>query len=132
CGYVDETADVLDLRRIGAVVTKSITAAPREGNRPWRMIEVRGGMMNAIGLANVGLDRFLAEKLPRAASCPATVIGSIAGHSVADYVKVAAAMDAAEALPAVELNVSCPNTADGLIFGEDPHELLMLLREVRP
>ncbi len=132
CGYVDEMADVLDLSRIGAVVTKSITAEPREGNKPWRILDSPAGMLNAIGLANMGIDAFVREQLPRAASCPATVIGSVAGNGIDDYVKVASAFDASPHIPAIELNVSCPNTADGLIFGEDPDSLRALLAEVRP
>ncbi len=132
CGYVDELADVLDPARLGAIVTKSITAQPREGHPPWRLVEVQWGMINAVGLANVGVERFLAEKLTRAAGLGTVVIGSIAGNSIRDYVEVAAAFDARPELPLVEINVSCPNTADGLVFGEDPRRLRELLAELRP
>ena len=132
CGYIREIADVIDPRKIGAVTTKSITREPREGNPPWRLIDVPRGMLNAVGLANVGLDRFLAEKLPDAKSLDAVVIGSIAGNSIEDYVTVARAFDEAADLPLVELNVSCPNTSDGLQFGEHPRKLEELLREIRP
>ncbi len=132
CGYVDEVADVLDPAALGAIVTKSITCEPREGNPPWRLVDVSQGMLNAIGLANVGLDAFLIEKLPAADSLGTVLIGSIAGNSVEDYVEVAAAFDAAPRLPIVELNVSCPNTDDGLVFGEDPARLRELLGAVRP
>lgn len=131
CGYGPELADFMDPRGIGAVVTKSITPESREGHPPWRVIDVPGGMMNAIGLANVGLARFLAEKVPALAALRTVAIGSIAGHSVADYAKVAAAFDAVAAIPIVELNVSCPNTADGRQFGHDPQALRTVLREVR-
>jgi dihydroorotate dehydrogenase (NAD+) catalytic subunit len=134
CGYIDELADVVDLHAIGAVVTKSITRQERQGNPPWRIIDLprAPGMLNAIGLANIGLDRFLAEKLPAAAKAPAVVIGSVAGHSIDEYVAVAGAFDQSGLLPAIELNVSCPNTADGLQFGEHPRKLQELLRAVRP
>ncbi len=132
CGYVDEFADVLEPSRLGAMVTKSITSQPREGHPPWRLIEVPLGMLNAVGLANVGLQRFLDEKLPAAAGLDTVLIGSIAGNSIEDYVAVAAAFDAEDCLPLVELNVSCPNTQDGLVFGEDPDQLRKLLGEVRP
>ena len=89
-------------------------------------------MLNAIGLANIGVDRFLKEKLPDANSIDCAVIGSIAGHSIDDYVTVATAFEQSGMLPAVELNVSCPNTADGLQFGEHPDSLRDLLRVVRP
>jgi dihydroorotate dehydrogenase (NAD+) catalytic subunit len=132
CGYVDELADVLHPSHLGAVVTKSITREPRDGHPPWRLVEVPGGMLNAVGLANVGLQCFLAEKLPAASGLGTVVIGSIAGNSIDDYRQVAAAFDAQALLPIVELNVSCPNTADGLVFGEDPGRLRELLSEVRP
>jgi len=133
CGYADEMSDVLDLSRdVGAMITKSITPEPREGNEPTRILGTQAGMLNAIGLANVGLDRFLAEKMPTVRKCPTTVFGSIAGHSIDDYVRVAEAFDGEESLPAVELNVSCPNVSDGLVFGEDPVHLTELLSAVRP
>ncbi|MFM7052726.1 MAG: dihydroorotate dehydrogenase [Planctomycetota bacterium] len=132
CGYVREAADAFDLSRIGAVTTKSITAEPREGNAPWRIIDSPAGMLNAIGLANVGIDRFVAEKLPSAAGLPCALIGSVAGHSTEEYLKVAEAFDARAEIGAVELNVSCPNTSDGLQFGEHPGALRTLLREVKP
>lgn len=137
CGYVAELADAFSLREIGAVTTKSITLESRAGNDPWRIVGVPGGMLNAIGLANVGLERFLAEKLPGAAGAagatgvPCQVIGSVAGHSMDDYVQVAAAFDGRPELAALELNVSCPNTGTGLQFGDDPTALRALLREVR-
>lgn len=131
CGYVAELADAFPLAQIGAVTTKSITPEPREGNAPWRVVGVPGGMLNAIGLANVGLERFLADKLPAAHALPCRVFGSVAGHSVDDYVRVARAFDARPELAAIELNVSCPNTNTGLQFGDDPAALRALLREVR-
>jgi dihydroorotate dehydrogenase (NAD+) catalytic subunit len=134
CGYVAELSDVLDPKWLGAIVTKSITRQPREGNAPWRIIDLprASGMLNAIGLANVGLDQFLEDKLPAAAGIDTVLIGSIAGHSIDEYVAIAAAFDKAQALPAVELNVSCPNTADGLQFGEVAGKLTELLHVVRP
>ncbi len=133
-GYVDELAGVMDVRCLGAITSKSITPEPRDGHPPWRVIELPGtlGMMNAIGLANVGVERFVAEFARRAASLGTVLIGSIAGGSIDDYVRVAAAFDACEAMPIVELNVSCPNTADGLQFGEHPESLRSLLQAVRP
>jgi dihydroorotate dehydrogenase (NAD+) catalytic subunit len=131
-GTLDEMADALDLSRVGAVVTKSITRRAREGNPPWRILECRVGMLNAIGLANVGLEDFEAFVAPRAAEVPTTVIGSVAGFSIDDYVAVAAAMDGVEAIPAVEINVSCPNVHGGLEFGSDPKLLRELVGNVRP
>lgn len=132
CGYLDELADAVDLPRFGAVVTKSITREPRNGNATWRILDAPHGMLNAIGLANMGLERFLAEIIPKIPAAPTEVIASIAGGSIEDYVTVAAAFDQAGAFRLVELNVSCPNTADGLVFGENPAALRDLLRAVRP
>ncbi|MFO0894562.1 MAG: dihydroorotate dehydrogenase [Phycisphaerales bacterium] len=132
CGYVTEMGDALPLARVGAITTKSITREPRPGNAPWRMVDVAAGMLNAIGLANPGVDRFLSEEAPALRSSPAPVIGSVAGHSIDDYVAVAARLDAAEGFALLELNVSCPNTATGLQFGDDPRLLGELLRAVRP
>lgn len=132
CGYLDEMNDAIDLARVGAVVTKSITRLPRDGNATWRIIETRSGMMNAIGLANVGVEAFSREIAPRVASVPTTVIGSIAGFSIDDYVAVAAAMDDCDAIQAVEINVSCPNVHGGTEFGADPRSLSELVRALRP
>ena len=132
CGHLGEMADVIDLSRVGALVTKSITRQPREGNATWRILECRGGMLNAIGLANPGLDHFVAHVAPRVASVPCPVIGSVAGFSIDDYVQVAAAMDEVDALAGVELNVSCPNVHGGTEFGSDPAALAELISTVRP
>ncbi|MDX2132759.1 MAG: dihydroorotate dehydrogenase [Planctomycetota bacterium] len=130
-GTLDEMADAVDLARVGGVVTKSITPLAREGNATWRMLPVEAGMLNAIGLANVGLDAFLRDVAPRAARVPTTVIGSISGFSVEDFVRVASGMADVEAIRAVELNVSCPNVKHGTEFGSDPALLAELIREVR-
>lgn len=124
-------ADVLDLSRVGAVVTKSITRMPREGNQTWRILECRAGMLNAIGLANMGLDGFMRDLAPRVAALPTAVIGSIAGFSIEDYATVAAAFNTIDAMAAVELNVSCPNVHGGTEFGADPGALRELIRAVR-
>jgi dihydroorotate dehydrogenase (NAD+) catalytic subunit len=131
-GYLDEMGDVLDLKRIGAIVTKSITAKPRDGNATWRIIESRGAMMNAVGLANMGVDAFMRDLSPRVAGVPTKVVGSISGFSVDDFVTVAAAMDGVEAIGAVELNVSCPNVHLGVEFGSEPKLLAELIAAVRP
>jgi dihydroorotate dehydrogenase (NAD+) catalytic subunit len=131
CGTLDEFSEVLDLSRIGGLVTKSITRQPREGNPTWRIIETRhGGMLNAIGLANPGIDAFEEHYLPRAASMPCVVIGSVAGYSVEDYAAVAATFDES-AVAAVELNVSCPNVKSGCDFGSSPVALKEVVAEAR-
>lgn len=132
CGYLDEFADAFDLARVGGVVTKSITAQPRPGNAFPRVIDARAGMLNAVGLANVGVEHFAEHIAPRAADVPTVVIGSVAGFSIDDFVTVAAAMDDAEGIRAVELNVSCPNVHGGAEFGADPEALAQLVGAVRP
>jgi dihydroorotate dehydrogenase (NAD+) catalytic subunit len=131
-GYGEELARFFDLSEIGAVVTKSITLKPRDGHVPPRLTETRAGMLNAIGLANVGLDRFLKEKLPVLESLRATVIVNVAGSTRDEYVEVAAALDAAPTVAGIELNVSCPNVKEGGIeFGLDAASLAGLVEAVR-
>jgi dihydroorotate dehydrogenase (NAD+) catalytic subunit len=129
-GTLDEMSDVVDISRIGAIVTKSITVEPREGNATWRIVPTDHGMINAIGLANVGLDIFMRDYAPRVKSVPTKVIGSISEFSVDGFVSVARAMNDA-GFEAVELNVSCPNVHHGCEFGSDPAMLSELVREVR-
>jgi dihydroorotate dehydrogenase (NAD+) catalytic subunit len=131
CGYAFEYADFMDLSQLGAFVTKSITAEERPGNEPTRIVEVRAGMLNAIGLANVGLKRFLAEKVPLLKKMPCPVIVNVAGHSFDDYVQTCAAMDGLDCVAGVELNVSCPNVKDGLTFGTHPGRLRELTGMVK-
>lgn len=135
CGYLDEIADVMPLTDVAAITTKSITRSPRDGNHTWRILETRAGMINAIGLANLGIDAWMADVAPRIE--PLTrrtgtrVIGSIAGYSIDDYAHVAQHMARATALAAVELNVSCPNVHGGTEFGLDPAALRELIAAAR-
>lgn len=129
-GLLDEMADALDLARVGAVVTKSITREPREGNPTWRVVPLEVGMLNAIGLANPGIDAFMADHAHRIAHVPTTVIGSVAGNTIDDYAHVASALNAIDTMPAVELNVSCPNVHGGTEFGTDPGALRELIAAV--
>ena len=115
-GYVDELSGAMDLASVGGVVTKSITDLPREGNPTWRILETRGGMLNAIGLANVGRERFAAEYAPKIPDSPCETIGSVAGGSVEAYVNVVRMFESLEAVSLVEINVSCPNVKHGRSF----------------
>ncbi|MHC4676813.1 MAG: beta/alpha barrel domain-containing protein, partial [Planctomycetota bacterium] len=112
CGYGDEYAPFMDLSRLGAFTTKSVTLAERKGNAPPRIVETAAGMLNAIGLANVGLERFVAEKLPVLSKLSVPAIVNVAGHTVDEYVAVCQRLDPLEAVDALELNVSCPNVSD--------------------
>ena len=130
-GYGPELAEIADLRNLGALTTKSITKDGREGNDPWRVVDLPAGMLNAIGLANIGLDRFLDDVVPELGQLDTVVIGSIAGHTIEEYVAVASAFDPIDALPLVELNISCPNTETGKDFNDDPERMVQLLSAVR-
>ncbi len=132
CGYSTEYADFVDLRRLGAFVTKSITREPRAGNDYSRVVETRAGMLNAIGLANIGLDAFLAEKVPQLEKLGAPVFVNVAGTSVDDYVAVAEQLEQVPVVRGIELNISCPNVkAGGLQFGTDPEQVRHVTAAVR-
>ncbi len=119
----------------GAVTTKSITPEPRPGHPPWRVVEVRSGMLNAVGLANPGLDSFMTDVVPQLAAGKTTFIGSIAGHSLEDYVAMARAFEPIPDLPLVEANLSCPNTHTGRQFTDDPaamRDVVSAIKSVLP
>ena len=134
CGYAYEYGDFMDMSRMGAFVTKSISLEVRKGNPAHRIVETRGGMLNAIGLANVGLDVFMAEKMPELKKMRGTgprIIVNAVGHTIDDFVSVAGPVSNDETVDAIELNVSCPNVSDGLVFGTNPPLLKELVSEVR-
>ncbi len=132
CGYADEYSDFVDLRQLGAFVTKSISVAPRQGNDYPRIVETRAGMLNAIGLANVGLDVFLKEKVPQLELLGLPVFVNIAGVTVEDYVAVAQALENVDIVRGVELNISCPNVkAGGIQFGVDPSAVENITAELK-
>lgn len=115
-----------------AFVTKTVTLAPRQGNPPPRLWELPSGLMNSIGLPNKGLDGFLAEDLPRLAELPVPLIVNVMGSAHADVARLVAAVGERPEVAALELNVSCPNVATGLVFGADPLEVAGLMAAVRP
>ena len=131
-GYGEELAEFFDLGRLGAFVTKAITVEPREGNPTPRLAETRAGMVNAIGLANVGLERFLDEKLPWLRQRDVPVIVNVAGRTLDEYVRVAGRLDAAGGVDGIELNISCPNVKQGGIeFGRSETSAREIVAEVR-
>lgn len=132
CGYADEYADFVDLKRLGAFVTKSISLAPRIGNEYPRVVETRAGMLNAIGLANVGLQKFLQEKVPLLEQLGLPVFVNVAGTTIDDYVAVAEALEEVDIVRGVELNISCPNVKEGGIsFGIDPNQVSKITAAIR-
>ncbi len=119
-GYGNEIANFTDLSKIGGIVTKSVSLKPRKGNPPQRIFETSAGMLNAIGLANVGVEKFIEEKIPFLKALNSTLICNIAAGSVEEYVECVKILDEQETIKAFEINVSCPNVKDGgLIFGND-------------
>lgn len=132
CGYGEVFADSYEPAELGAVVTKGISLEPRLGNPAPRMAETPAGMLNSIGLENVGLKAFLNDKLPWLTDRGATVVVNVLGDSIDDYRRLAAELGRAPGLAGLELNVSCPNVkAGGIAFGGDPVALETLTRKVR-
>ncbi len=130
-GYGLEFEEILSFRRIGAFVTKGLSAQPMAGNPAPRIIETAAGMMNAIGLQNVGVKAFVEQKMPRLRQIPdAVVIANIFGFTIADCLEVIQALNDAPGIALYELNASCPNTAHGgMVFGTDPRLLEELVRK---
>lgn len=119
CGYGEELADLFDLSHLGGLVTKTITTKPRDGHRSPRTAEVSAGMLNAIGLANVGVDKFIAEKLPYLEKFETRVIVNVAGTHTSDYVNLCARLNDCPRADMVELNFSCPNVDVGMEIATD-------------
>lgn len=119
-GYAREMESLVDLSRLGGILPKTITKQPRAGNAPWRTVETASGMLNSIGLDNDGIDAFVEHHLPYLAGLSTAVIVSIAGRTEAEFVEMAAQLDAATGVDAIELNISCPNVSGGVDFGTDP------------
>lgn len=131
-GYGTEFADIIDLNRLGGIVVKGLSVSPERGNPTPRIVETPGGMLNSIGLQNVGAEVFLDEKLPFLRQFDAAVIANIWGRTIDEYVAVAERLDGAEGLTALELNISCPNIKEGGIsFGTDPQQTERVTRAVR-
>ena len=131
-GYGLEFLPFLDLAQLGGLVTKGLSPRPRKGNPPERIVETPAGMLNAIGLQNVGVDAFLSDKLPALRAHDTAVVTNVFGETEAEYVEVCEKLDAAMGVAAIELNVSCPNTeAGGMIFGNDAASLGRITRACR-
>ena len=120
-GYGQEFAHLIDLNQLGGIVVKGISAEPMAGNAPPRICETESGMLNAIGLQNVGAKRFLAEKLPFLRTLKARCIVNVFGYSTEEYVRCLEILNEGEGIDAYELNISCPNTQrGGMVYGNDP------------
>ncbi len=131
-GYGIEFSPYMDLNRLGAVVVKGLSLRPRDGNPAPRTIETPCGMLNAIGLQNVGVEAFIDEKLPLLRRFSTRVVANIFGETVREYSEVARRLDGARGVDAVEINISCPNVKKGgMVFGTDPVEASKVVRAVR-
>lgn len=130
--YGEELAGLCDLGKIGGLVTKAISPEPRTGNPPQRIAETACGMINAIGLANVGLDRFVIDKVPFLQQLDTRVIVNIAGKSIDDYCQVVERLDRVEGIAAYELNLSCPNVkGECMIMGVSPDATREIVSTIR-
>lgn len=131
-GYGQEYSEFLDLNRLGAVIVKTITLKPRMGSYPHRSTEVPSGFLASIGLQNVGIERFIQEKLPYFDGIDVPLIVSIGGQSVEEYVKLAKILNRQKRVDSLELNISCPNVdKGGMHFGADPDATRDLITRAR-
>ena len=132
CGYADELADFMDINVLGAFITKSITAKLRKGNPTPRIVETDSGMLNAIGLANIGVHKFVEEKLPVLEKLSPAVFVNVAGETIDDYVTVVERLASESAIAGFELNISCPNVAKGgIAFGTEPEQVAKITSAVK-
>jgi dihydroorotate dehydrogenase (NAD+) catalytic subunit len=130
--YGIEFSDLVDLTAIGAIVVKGLSREPMDGNPPPRIQETQAGMLNSIGLQNIGVRAFVSDKLPALRQKGATVFANVFGYAVEDYVEVVRVLNGAEGVAAYELNVSCPNTRHGgIYFSSDPSLLAEVVGAVR-
>jgi len=130
-GYAREMENIIDCTRLGGILPKTITAQPRIGNAPWRTVEVTGGLLNAIGLDNDGVDVFIDHHLPYLATIGSPIIVSVAGRTADDFVELAERVSHCVGVAAIELNLSCPNVSGGVDFGTDAKSCSKLVAAAR-
>ena len=131
-GYGIEFEKILDLNALGGLVTKGLSREPIAGNAPPRLWHTEGGMMNSVGLQNVGVRAFIREKLPKLRRYSVRVFANVFGYAIEDYVEVVRALEDADGIAGYELNVSCPNTKEGgIFFSSDPALMAELIGRVR-
>lgn len=131
-GYGDDCLDLADVNKLGGVITKSLSMKPRDGNAPPRIIETSSGMLNSIGLANIGVKRFVAEKIPFLKTLTTAVIANIAASSIDEYCEVLSVLEEEEGIDGYEINVSCPNVKEGgLSFGTSCPKVEEITRRLR-
>ena len=123
-GYGTEYSDFIDLSKLGGIIVKGTTLAPRQGNPYPRMAETPSGMLNAVGLQNKGVDHFVEKIYPQIKDLDTAVVVNVSGSTIEDYVAVAEKINALDNIPAIELNISCPNVKEGgMAFGTSPRSV---------
>ena len=131
-GYGREYSEFFDISRLGAVVVKGLSLKPRQGNPPPRIVETASGMLNSIGLQNIGIESFIENELPFLKKLKVPVIVNFFGDSIQEYAEAAAKLNAAKGISALELNMSCPNKQAGWsVFGTDPKVTSKVVKSVR-
>lgn len=131
-GYAREFESLMNLHRLGAVIVKGISLFPRSGNPPPRIVETACGMLNAIGLQNVGVDRFITEKMPYLDGLNVPAIVNILGGSVEEYREITARLEGVPGVAGIEVNISCPNVKEGgVAFGGDPKMAAAVTKAVK-
>src|SRR5262245_66590205 len=113
CGYGLDMAELIDLNKLGGICTKGLSAKPMRGNAPWRIVETHGGMLNAIGLQNIGARAFVEEKLPELRRYDTRVIPNVFGYTVEEYIEAIEILEDGDGVHGYELNISCPNVKAG-------------------
>jgi len=132
CGYGSEFDDFIDIEQLGGIIVKGTTLEPREGNPYPRMAETASGMLNAVGLQNKGIDYFVKNIYPHLSQYGTNVIVNINGNTVEEYAELAGRLTDLTAIPAIELNISCPNVKrGGMIFGTNPDAAREVIASVR-
>ncbi len=131
-GYGEEFAPYVDLNRLGAVVVKGLSLEPRAGNAPPRIMETPMGMLNAVGLENIGVNAFITEKLPYLGQYDVAVIANIFGETLDEYIRIAEILNSVSGVDALEVNISCPNVKKGgIAFGADPRDAAIVTKRVK-
>ena len=130
-GYAREMESLVEFKKLGGIVPKTVTQNPRAGNPPPRTCETTAGLLNAIGLDNDGLEYFLANHLPYLRNLPTKIIGNIAGKTEPEFLEMAGRIEREKGLAALELNLSCPNVSGGVDFAIDPEKTARVIRGVR-
>ncbi|HWQ35697.1 MAG TPA: dihydroorotate dehydrogenase [Blastocatellia bacterium] len=132
CGYGLDLKELIDLNKLGGIFTKGLSARPMRGNAPWRIVETHGGMLNAIGLQNIGARTFVDEKLPELKKYTTQIIPNVFGYTIDEYIEAIEILEAGSGIAAYELNISCPNVkAGGESFANNPRQAAAVTEAVK-